>query len=302
MEKKTVSIGIATYNRSNYLIQTVKSILDQNSNLVIEIIIIDQTSDIDITKRLEMDFDKLSKKVRYFTQNLASVCFARNTIISKALGDIIIFYDDDVILGYNCVNSHAIVYQNPGVQSCIGHIYHRVSSYDIDKLDINKPTQGTLGIMPADAKLDLDYQGVSISCNQSFDRTALLKIGGFDENFKGGYYEDADLGLRLKKMGYRIAFHPEAMVLHLKAPQGGLRFEKRQPFSEVDRLLSFVLFYVRYPNEYGFKTTIWSILRAGPLRKPNLVNPVKHFVSWLNLIRAFYISLKIKNQVKSSLY
>ena len=107
--------------------------------------------------------------------------------------------------------------------------------------------------------------------------------------------------IRLKKKGYRIAFHPLAMVLHLRAPQGGLRFEKKQPFSEVDRLLSFVLFYVRYPNEYGFKSSIWTILRAGPLRKPNLINPIKHLLSWVNLVRAFYLSFRIKNQVKSSI-
>jgi hypothetical protein len=92
------------------------------------------------------------------------------------------------------------------------------------------------------------------------------------------------------------------MVLHLRAPQGGLRFESSQPFTELERLLSFVLFYVRHPKEFIFRKSMWAILRAGPLRKPNILNPIKQFLSWINLLRAFKISLEIKDKVKSILY
>jgi glycosyltransferase involved in cell wall biosynthesis len=298
----TVTIGIATYNRSKFLVQTVKSVLSQNCDFVLEIIIVDQTPDIQITNDLNLYFQKLNKSIRYYVQQRPAVSLARNTIISYAKGDIILFFDDDVILGKNSIASHLSVYKNENVKSCIGHIHHRKFSVDLELLDIDDPRKGTDSIMEDDAVLDLNYKGVSISCNQSFEKNALLKIGGFDENFIGGYYEDADIGLRFKKEGFQIAFHPNAMVLHLRAPQGGLRFESSQPFTEVERLLSFVLFYVRYPKEYGFRKSMWTILRAGPLRKPNILNPIKHFLSWINLLKAFKISFEIKDKVKSILY
>ena len=73
---------------------------------------------------------------------------------------------------------------------------------NVDSLDICKPRIGTENSIGDDAALDLNYKGVSISCNQSFDRNILIELGGFDENFIGGYYEDADMGLRLKRSGY----------------------------------------------------------------------------------------------------
>lgn len=296
---KTITVGIATFNRPDFLKSTIKYVIDQKEKCVIEIIIVDQTPDKIITDGLSEYFKNLCFNIIYIHQDKPAVCKARNTIIIKAKGDIILFFDDDVILGKKCIYSHLSVYNELGVKSCIGHIHHRKPTFELDKLDINTPRVGTENSIGGHASLDLDFRGVSISCNQSFDRTVLLELGGFDENFVGGYYEDADLGLRLKKLGYRIAFHPQAMVIHIKAPQGGLRFEAKQPFTEVERLLSYALFLFRYPNEYGFFLGLKAVLRAGPFRKANVLNPIKHLRSWLNLFRSFFVAYRVKGTIKS---
>jgi len=300
--KKTISVGIATYNRSKFLKQTVDYIINQNEDSVIEIIIVDQTPDKEITDELKAYFGAFNFKIIYIIQTKPEVCRARNTIILNAKGDIIIFFDDDVILGEKCISSHLSAYNYEGIKSCIGHIHHRKPNFNVDSLDICKPRIGTENSIGDDAALDLNYKGVSISCNQSFDRNILIELGGFDENFIGGYYEDADMGLRLKRSGYKIAFHPEAMVVHIKAPQGGLRFEVKQPFSEVERLLSYALFIHRYPTEYGFFESLKSILRAGPFRKVNVVNPINHIKSWRNLLISFIAAYRVKKSVKSIIF
>ncbi len=299
---KSVTIGIATFNRSEFLKNTVKYIVEQKNKYTIEIIIVDQTQNIDLTNQLKDYFSNLDPRIQYFTQLKPAVCLARNTIIKNAKGDIIIFFDDDVILGKDCITSHRSVFLiDENIKSCIGPIYHRKNSYNYEHLDINTPTIGTEYIFDTDRELNLNYQGVSISCNQSFDRLTLIKLGGFDENFIGGYYEDADLGLRLKKANHKIAYHPDAMVIHIKAPQGGLRFSSNQPFTEAERLVSFVLFYLRHPDEYGFLKSIWTILRVGPFRKPNVINPFKHIISWINLFRVFFIAKGKKNEIQTIL-
>lgn len=52
------------------------------------------------------------------------------------------------------------------------------------------------------------------SCNVSLHRTALLDVGGFDEDFTY-YYEDLDLGRRLHDAGVELHHAPTALAHHL---------------------------------------------------------------------------------------
>lgn len=47
-----------------------------------------------------------------------------------------------------------------------------------------------------------------------YRRTALLEVNGFDESYFC-YFEDVDLGFRLRLRGYRVVHVPEAMVDHV---------------------------------------------------------------------------------------
>jgi GT2 family glycosyltransferase len=45
-------------------------------------------------------------------------------------------------------------------------------------------------------------------------KAVLERVGFMDEGFFPGYFEDADLCLRIRKAGYRVLFIPQATVLH----------------------------------------------------------------------------------------
>ena len=51
------------------------------------------------------------------------------------------------------------------------------------------------------------------SGNMVVKRTAMEKVGGFDENFYFNH-ADGDLFIRMKKIGYKLVFHPKVTVLH----------------------------------------------------------------------------------------
>ncbi|MBV8616273.1 MAG: glycosyltransferase family 2 protein [Acetobacteraceae bacterium] len=56
-------------------------------------------------------------------------------------------------------------------------------------------------------------------CSAAFllARTALVRdLGGFDEAFAPGYYEDADLCLRIGNAGHRVVYDPAVVVHHLE--------------------------------------------------------------------------------------
>ncbi len=60
---------------------------------------------------------------------------------------------------------------------------------------------------------DVDY------CSAAFllVRGKLVRdLGGFDEAFAPGYYEDADLCVRIQEAGYRVVYDPVVMVRHLE--------------------------------------------------------------------------------------
>jgi GT2 family glycosyltransferase len=58
-----------------------------------------------------------------------------------------------------------------------------------------------------------------LTCNAFVRRSALERIGGFDERFRLPYREDSDLQFGLEAEGGRIVRNPNAVVVH-PAPRG----------------------------------------------------------------------------------
>jgi len=296
------TVGIPTLNRSAYLRATVLNILKIDNNMIEDIIIVDQTNDNLITNDNKVFFNNLEFNIKYFILDIPSVCIARNTIIAESNSDIIFFIDDDVILPFNYFKEHLYMYSNYNVVSTIGKIYNRNISSNIDSLDINTPSLNTNENFSNFNYIDTDFKGPGISCNQSFKRQILLNVFGFDENFKGGYFEDADLVNRIRKKGYKIGFNPNAFLIHLKAPMGGLRFDSIQPISFEIKFYSYLFFYIRY-FKFNFKYIFdfYKVLRAGPLLKKNILTFNNGFLLWLKIPLLVTKCIINKNKIKSIL-
>lgn len=293
--KNTITIGIPTLNRQKYLQSTVQNIIENKIPLIIDIIIVDQTNDYNIINENKLFFNSLNFNINYIHSEVPSVCRARNTIIKESNADIIYFIDDDIILTKKTIEEHLYLYECSNVVSTIGKIYNRINSFEIEELDILKPSIGTVENFPNENIVDTNFQGSGISCNQTFLRKILLEINGFDENFIGGYYEDTDIVNRIKKNGYNIGFNPKAYILHLKAPMGGLRFDKIQPISFHKKFYSFLFFYIRnFQFNFRYLKQFYKVLRAGPLMKQNIFTFKNGFFLWLKL--PYYILKSVKNR------
>lgn len=51
----------------------------------------------------------------------------------------------------------------------------------------------------------------------------LEKVGCFDETFAPAYYEEVDLCFELRKLGYRVVYQPEAVLIHYEFGSGSLK-------------------------------------------------------------------------------
>jgi glycosyltransferase involved in cell wall biosynthesis len=125
------SAVIPTKNRSECLEKLLNSILEQ-SILPYEIIVVDDSDNLR-TRQLIHNFRKFfvekNVKIRYFkrkqkiAQKIVSISSARNFGAKKARGDIVIFFDDDVVLEKNYLKEILRVFeeypQALGVQGLI---------------------------------------------------------------------------------------------------------------------------------------------------------------------------------------
>lgn len=61
----------------------------------------------------------------------------------------------------------------------------------------------------------------------AFDRTKFITIGGFDDLYLPGRVEDADIGLRAWRMGWKCYYEPKSILYHSGAKSFNARFGKR---------------------------------------------------------------------------
>jgi glycogen(starch) synthase len=208
-----LSIVIATYNRHSDLKECLTSIFSLKDGAY-EVIVIDSGS-IDETKQLKNFFP-----IRYVSIHERDRQRARNIGISIASGDVVAFLDDDVVVCKEW-STHIV---EPYLNNSVGGVGGRVVPYGKCDTFYVKTSRGEIGkvfdsglvIGNFDTPLKNLVQVDSfIGCNMSFRRDLLLRVGGFDENYTGtGYRDDADLCMRIRRLGYDLMYHPKALVWH----------------------------------------------------------------------------------------
>lgn len=105
------------------------------------------------------------------------------------------------------------------------------------------------------------------ACNMATRKALLEKVGGFDETFIGiGEFNEPDVSFKIRSLGYKIMFNPQAAVYHLPSREG---FFKERPNS-YSRILNFINFYFRHI-------------------KPNTLDKLFRFFSYLLFLNGFFI-------------
>lgn len=90
-----VSVVVPTYNRVEYLERAVESVADQTYD-EIELLIVDDCSDVDVEERLDWSFSGAFERVEFIRhEENRGGSAARNTGIERATGEYIALLDDD---------------------------------------------------------------------------------------------------------------------------------------------------------------------------------------------------------------
>ena len=220
------SIIIPTYNRGKLLCNTLTNLIGQLPTDA-EIVVVDQSDEV-CSELMEIAKNH-STQIHYYKIFVKGLPHARNYGLKRAIGEIIIFCDDDVIPGPNFIENHLQHYKGKEVGGVGGRIILK-GNQSHDNSNHNK----TIGkVRWWDAYLIDNFDATERAyidhvqgCNMSFRKEALIKAGGFDERFGGSaHLEETDLCLRIRRGGYKIVFDPKAELIHLKDTKGGCRAE-----------------------------------------------------------------------------
>lgn len=262
----TISVVIATLNRDRPLMDTLEAVmaLEPPAN---EIWVIDQTSRHDPATEHYLEEAK-TRGCGIVRLKEPGVCFARNLGAALSRSEVILYLDDDILPGRpDLVARHAENYRDPEVQAVQGQI-----------LNVGQqPTQ--VGLLADYAPNNFAGRATRlknfVTANASVRRSALLRVGGFDESFSGRTYanEDGDLGIRLHDAGMRIDFDPAASLLHLQAQSGGNRITGRDAFPEWTRSVTFFQFHLRHARGPARLVSLIRVFRTIALRRENALRP-----------------------------
>ena len=197
-----ISVVIPTYNRAHMLPEIVAALQSQDFPAgEYEVIIVDDGSKDGTREYLE----QLRPPFRGFTQKHGGASRARNLASQNSQGKILAFTDDDCRPEGDWLRViDESMQQNRDSVALLGNTYSKFPS-----------TTFVHSVFK-------DSEPV-VTCNFAVPRDAFSRTGGFDEHFII-YFEDEDMGLRLKKNGCPIVYEPRMRVEHPSRYQSFRKF------------------------------------------------------------------------------
>lgn len=211
-----LSVVVPTYNRRHSLQTTLNGLARQRfSSAEFEVVVVSDGSTDDTDVMLAEMAKQVPFQLRAVTQENAGPSRARNRGIQEAIGQVIVFLDDDVEPGPDFLAVHAS-HHKPGVNVAVigpmvpDPVLRRREpcwiAWEHQMLEKQYRAWRTgewTGVGP-----NHFYSG-----NSSVERHALLTVGGFDETFKR--QEDVELAVRMQReCGMSFAFDAEAWGTH----------------------------------------------------------------------------------------
>ena len=232
-EKPRFSIVIPTYNAELLLYDCLEALCDQATpQSSFEIIVVNDGGNKEISENITSL--KCRVPIKYFYQTNSGPAAARNLGIARAKGDVVIFLDDDSLPTPTWLNATMAAWDTYSNLDGIGG-YIKKDSRDTIYCRVNADFfNWYLNYYSKNGR-----QPFLATCNASYKKDILRKVGNFDEKFKKPAGEDRDLNIKISQLGGRLKLDDSILVYH-------------------DRDLTLIKFAKKYYNYGKFAKTIYS--------------------------------------------
>ena len=219
-EETEVSIIIPVFNKFQYTLNCLKSISD-NTTGSFEVVIVDDASTDGTANQLK-NIPNLT--IIRNKENLGFVESCNNGAkLSK--GKFLLFLNNDTVVTENWLPpllelikkedvggvGAKLIYPNGTLQEAGGIIWNDASGWNYGRGDHPEKSQYNY-------VRDVDYcSGAALLVK----RDLFEELGGFDSQFKPGYYEDTDLCFSIRERGYRVLYQPLSVIIHFEGISNG---------------------------------------------------------------------------------
>jgi glycosyltransferase involved in cell wall biosynthesis len=207
------SIIVCTYNRCEYLKETIESIIDAIDNRQdCELLIIDNNSG-DQTSAIVKSFNSCLS-LKYFLETRQGLSHARNRGMQEAAGEVLVYLDDDIELPSNYFEVCDQIFQNPEIAISGGKVLpHKVNIPDW------LPKKYYFLVSVFDEGNEPKHIAYLMGANFAIRRSTALQIGEFNTNLgrKGSSLaggEEIDYLNRASQLGFRIMYNPDQKLWH----------------------------------------------------------------------------------------
>lgn len=202
MSAYDISVIIVHYNTPNLLHNCVESLYEHTTGIRFEVIIVDNNSseapNYNAFRQSNLTWIKNTKNTGFAAAN--------NQAAQMARGKYLFFLNTDTYLTSNALDicyTYIVKHPEAGIVGPrLRQTDHRTQYYGscLGRWQYIGTSPRRVGFI----------SGAAILMNTYIYR----QIGGFDEKFFF-YNEDLDLGLTLRRYGFRLIYHPKAFIYHL---------------------------------------------------------------------------------------
>ena len=203
-----VSIIIPAYNAEETIEKCLTALRRQTTPLdSYEIIVVDDGS----TDSTCAQVTKI-KNIRLFKQENAGPSAARNLGVNQALGEIVLFTDDDCEPVEDWIDRMLGPFQEEDIVGVKGTYLTRQK--ELVPRFVQLEFEDKYDRMSKDKFVDFID-----TYSAGYRRSILIANNGFDTTFPVASTEDQELSFRLAQQGFKMVFEPRAKVYHLHHPR-----------------------------------------------------------------------------------
>lgn len=218
MSEPRASILVCTRDRAELLRDCLETIIADRSAVSREILVVDNGS----TDRTA-DCVRSFPDVRYVYEPRVGIAHARNTAVREARGELLLFADDDVLVGDGWADALVRGFDDPGVAAVAGRILPKWPFEPPAWLNGPHATMLTAidnGAEPRILGPEVEPPSMNLALRadlvRRFDPPFDVRLGHAGERRIG--HEETHLIGRLRALGM-IAYRPDAVVLHRIDPR-----------------------------------------------------------------------------------
>ncbi len=220
MTSPVLSVVLPTYNRAAGVAQAIQTVVDQTASPdLYEVIVVDNNSTDNTSEVVRAMAAKHPSLIRYVFETRQGVSYARQAGIDVARGELIGFFDDDVKVAPDWIETILRTFAEHPELDCIG-------GKVLPKFQVPPPAWLTPSHWAPLALQDFGNEPLEISAktlrglisaNLACRKGLLDRIGGFSPRFQRvkdiiGSLEDDEWNRRMWKAGAKASYVPELVA------------------------------------------------------------------------------------------